>query len=76
MPAGNKEPHDEFRSFISQLEEKKIRLLAEHHNHVAEILEAHNGEKASPAIRAEIRAQRAAANEFRSFLKKLGDDHD
>lgn len=76
MPLPQRRPSEEFQDWIARLELERIRGLAEHHEHMAEVLEGENGEHLSTSMQAEIRAQRAAAREFRAVLEELEAGHE
>lgn len=71
MSLPQRRPSEEFEAWIARLEAERIRGLAEHHEHMAEVLEGENGGHLSTSMQAEIRAQRAAAREFRAVLTEL-----
>lgn len=61
------------RAWLARLEIARIEGLAEHHEHVADILDKRNGVELTTTMKAEVRAQRAAAQEFRKVLQEMED---
>lgn len=73
MTLPRRRPAEDMRSWLRRLEIARIEGLAEHHEHVANILDKSNGAELTTTMKAEVRAQRAAAQEFRKVLQEMED---